>query len=61
MKGSKLLSDLFTDLKLSGFQKANIWVIESKGNIIWVVGYRTSSKYCVNLDTKKVLKLTLIR
>ncbi len=61
MKGSKLLSDFFTDLKLSGFQKENIWVMESNGDIIWVVGYRISDKYCVNNKTGQVLKLTLLK
>ncbi len=61
MKGSKLLSDFFTDLKLSGFQKENIWVMESNGDIIWVVGYRISDKYCVNNKTGQVLKFTLLK
>ena len=60
MKGSKLLSDFFTDIKLNRFQKEDVWIIESAGEIIWITGYRTSEKHKVLKNSKKVLKLSVI-
>lgn len=47
MRGSKLVSDLFTDLKLSERDKRKAWILEADGQILWVVGYRASSHYRV--------------
>jgi tRNA(Ile)-lysidine synthase len=54
MKGKKKLSDLFTDLKLSLYDKENVWLLCSGNDIIWVVGYRSDERYKVSKDTKKV-------
>jgi len=50
MKGSKLLSDLFTDLKLSEKEKQSVWILEGDGDILWVVGYRSSSLFKVRAN-----------
>ena len=55
MKGSKLLSDLFTDLKLSEREKQQVWVMEADGDIIWVIGYRASALYKVEADDEAYL------
>lgn len=47
MHGSKLISDLFTDLKLSEKDKNEAWLLEADGEILWVVGYRASQAYKV--------------
>lgn len=47
MCGSKLLSDLFTDLKLSEKEKNYTWILEADGEILWVVGYRASQAFKV--------------
>ncbi len=54
MKGSKLLSDFFTDLKLSLFEKENSWLLLSGDNIIWVVGKRIAEQVKINSGTKKI-------
>jgi len=55
MKGSKKVSDFLIDLKIPVFEKQNISVLESSGNIVWVVGRRISNRYKVTNDTRKVL------
>ena len=47
MKGSKLLSDLFVDLKLSPSQKKAVWLMEADGEIVWVLGRRAAQAYVV--------------
>ncbi|MBP5547301.1 MAG: tRNA lysidine(34) synthetase TilS [Bacteroidales bacterium] len=58
MNGSRLVSDLFSDLKLSLVEKESIWLLcDAQGDILWVVGYRASSHASVSRKTKKVVKL----
>lgn len=47
LKGSKLVSDLFADLKLGHRAKRDAWILEADGNILWVLGYRASKLYTV--------------
>lgn len=58
MKGSKLLSDYFTDQKLNLLEKENVWVLASKEEIIWVIGMRTSDKYKITNQTNNILKIS---
>ena len=56
MKGSKLISDLLTDKKLSRFKKEDAWVMLSGKQIIWVLGIRSSNLTRVSRKTDKVLE-----
>ena len=60
LKGSKLVSDLFNDLKLDHSAKRNTWVLEADGNILWVLGYRASAHYPVTLESQDYILLNLI-
>ncbi len=55
MHGSKLLSDLFTDLKLTEKQKNATWLLEADGEILWVIGYRAAQAYKVSNDSTSYL------
>lgn len=57
MKGKKLLSDFFINLKLNRFQKESIWLLLSGQDIIWVVGMRLDNRFRISSDTKRVLKI----
>ncbi len=59
LKGSKLVSDLFADLKLDHAAKRDTWLLEADGNILWVLGYRTSSLYAVQRESQDYLLLIL--
>ncbi|MDR2963172.1 MAG: tRNA lysidine(34) synthetase TilS [Bacteroidales bacterium] len=39
-RGSKKVSDVLTEAKVPLHHKAQVWVLESAGNILWVIGYR---------------------
>ncbi len=60
MNGKKLLSDYFTDLKLSALQKQNTWLLCSNDTIIWIIGFRTNDLTKVTGNTSKILHLTLL-
>ncbi len=60
MDGFKKLSDFFKDQKLSLFEKENVWILENKEHIIWVIGYRMDDRCKVNEDTKLIIKINAI-
>jgi tRNA(Ile)-lysidine synthase len=47
MRGSKLVSDLFVDAKLSAADKKAVWLLEADGLVLWVLGLRASRHYAV--------------
>lgn len=59
MKGKKLLSDYMTDRKFSLRQKAQQWVVCSKGQIIWMIGERIDERYRVTEHTRTVFRMTV--
>ena len=59
LNGSKLVSDLFADLKLDHAAKRNVWLLEADGDILWILGYRTSSLYTIQTDARDYLLLHL--
>lgn len=61
MKGTKLISDYLTDKKRNYFQRKRQMLVEdAKGNIVWLVGERTSQKASCTTGTIKVLTLRYI-
>lgn len=58
MKGFKLLSNFFKDLKLNLFEKQKtLLLINGNNEIIWVIGYRTDNRYKIeNWDSKNLIK-----
>lgn len=59
MKGTKLVSDLFNDLKLDHLAKQSTWLLEADGDILWVLGHRASALYPVMPESQDYLLLTL--
>ncbi len=59
MKGKKKISDFLINEKLSLIQKQSVAVLESDGQIIWVVGMRISQDFAIEKDTKQVLVMRL--
>ena len=57
MKGKKKLSDFFTDIKLSLFEKDNTWILCNGSEIAWIVGQRIDERYKVTEETKKIIKI----
>ena len=59
MKGTKLVSDLFNDLKLDQADKRDIWLLEADGDILWVLGHRASALYPVTPESQEYLLLQI--
>lgn len=57
MKGSKLVSDLLSDAKLSLDDKRHIKVLTRNGEILWVIGLRASNAFVAGSHTNEVLEV----
>jgi tRNA(Ile)-lysidine synthase len=58
MDHRKKLSDFLIDNKISRIKKSDITVIESAGEIAWVVGYRIDNRFKVTPETSSWVSLT---
>tara|TARA_B100000674_G_scaffold301278_1_gene250120 strand:+ start:1009 stop:2304 length:1296 start_codon:yes stop_codon:yes gene_type:complete len=58
MKGTKKISDILIDKKISILEKENIYVVISNNDIIWLIGHCISEKYKVENEKNLVLRLT---
>lgn len=62
MKGTKLVSDYLTDRKRNFLEKASQHVItDEQGEIIWLVGERSSEKYKIDANTKNILEICIAK
>ena len=61
MQGTRLVSDLLTDLKLSLFEKERQLVVESGDRIVWVVGRRVAAGFEVDEHTRFAMTITMIK
>ncbi|MCT4696959.1 MAG: tRNA lysidine(34) synthetase TilS [Candidatus Cardinium sp.] len=57
MQGGKKVSDLLIDLKIPMVIKAQVLVITSSEQIVWVVGHRIDERFKVQRDTKMVFEI----
>lgn len=55
MSRKKKLSDYFIDKKYSKFDKENIFILESDGKIVWIIGDRIDERFKITGSTKKGL------
>ena len=56
MKGTRLVSDMLTDLKMNLFERRRqLAVTDAKGEIVWLVGIRPSEDHRISTKTKQTL------
>lgn len=58
MKGSRLVSDLYSDAKFTANQKHSTPLLFRDGVLIWVAGLRASNHFRVKASTTSVIKIT---
>lgn len=57
MKNFRKLSDFFIDEKLSMFDKNDVFILESAGEIVWLVGLRADNRFRIDENTRRILVL----
>jgi tRNA(Ile)-lysidine synthetase-like protein len=58
MNGSKLVSDLLNERRISAREKRSIPVIEDEAGILWVLGVRRAARAAVGDGTRRVLEVS---
>jgi tRNA(Ile)-lysidine synthase len=61
MSGSRKLQDLFVDAKIPREHRSFVPLLESRGEIIWVAGYRVAQGWEVRNPTEKCLRVLIER
>lgn len=59
MKGSKLVSDYLTDLKLPRTNKASQWLLCHGEDILWIAGRRSDNRYRIDTLPKEIIIITI--
>lgn len=59
MKNRKKLSDYFVDNKFSRIKKEETIVLESHGDIVWIMGERLDDRFRVTRSTRTVLRIEM--
>ena len=60
MEGTRLVSDLLTDQKLSVYEKEQQLVVCSGDTIVWVVGRRVATGFEIDDNTRHAMTLTML-
>ncbi len=55
LKGRKKVSDLLIDAKVSLAEKPHVLVLESDGEIAWVLGHRLDQRFALNKHTERAV------
>ncbi|MDE6285885.1 MAG: tRNA lysidine(34) synthetase TilS, partial [Muribaculaceae bacterium] len=61
MSGTRLVSDLFSDAKMTSQQKRDAWLLTRDDRVVWVLGVRTSAHYPVTKRSKSYVVLRFER
>ena len=56
MNGRKKISDFLIDSKVSLLDKSNVYVLESGGNVVWIIGYRLDNRFRIDSSTLNVIR-----
>ncbi len=60
MKGSKLISEIIADARITADAKNNIQVLHDDEDIHWCVGLKIGRKAIATVDSKKKVKVTIV-
>ncbi len=60
LNGSKKIQDYFSDIKLSIFEKQNVWILESDDKIVWIVNHKADRRFNVDHKSEQIFKISVI-
>ncbi|MCY4562624.1 MAG: tRNA lysidine(34) synthetase TilS [Flavobacteriaceae bacterium] len=60
MKGKKLISKYYRDLKLTPLEKQNQWILYCDEKIAWVVNRRCDRRFAADLSTREIISFKLL-
>lgn len=58
MAGSRKVSDIFSDMKMTVGQKNRQWILTRDGELLWIVGVRASRLFMVTPASDRIIRLT---
>lgn len=62
MVGSRLLSDVFTDLKLNEMEKRSVWLLtDCVERILWIAGIRASNHFPITSTTLSIVRIRVVK
>lgn len=61
MKGSRLVSDVFSDAKMTPRQKRETWILACGEQVVWIAGVRSSAHFPVTKRSRGYLELRLVK
>ncbi|MDE6489703.1 MAG: tRNA lysidine(34) synthetase TilS, partial [Muribaculaceae bacterium] len=61
MKGSRKLSDIFSDAGMSVAAKRKKWVLTRNGTIVWIPGIRAAAIFPVTGSTRAIVKISYLK
>lgn len=59
MRGTRLVSDLFSDAKLTAEQKRATRLLRRNGELLWVIGLRASRHFAVTPASTEIIRITI--
>ncbi|MBO4678220.1 MAG: tRNA lysidine(34) synthetase TilS [Lachnospiraceae bacterium] len=59
--GTKKLNDFMIDVKIPAYERDRVPVVAAGNNVLWVVGYRMSEACKVTKETKRIIKITVLK
>lgn len=59
-RGTRLVSDIYTDMKMSRSQRNRTFILTVDDTPLWIVGLRAAEMFRVTENSKKVIKLQLL-
>ena len=59
MRGSRLVSDVFSDAHLSADEKSAVWLLTAADTVLWIVGMRTSALMSVSASSAYVVRMSV--
>jgi tRNA(Ile)-lysidine synthase len=59
MKNKKKLSDFMIDEKIPLNLKRRLKVLESAGEVVWIIGHRIDERYKISSETRKIYEITV--